>query len=522
MPTPSSGNSISFLDIVNEFGLPTGKNLGAYRISQNVGTLTNLPLDEGIPQSVSIGSSSIRFSDFYNKRLNVVVDYTGFPSSVQEIRTLLPTEVLTATNLNANINNLDEGVDNFNNVYATNTGLAQNTLLRLGLPNLPNTTLLSGDDLQTFRARVRKNASGGNATTVRLEVRQNNVLLANSSNFTITSTTGQNISFTWNASILNSLEGQNVELVVAQQSGGTGTNVSNRRWIETDAADWISNVIAFFGRVNARQVYSEGIYNVVIGGTQNNIAKGYPLDPTQAYKIIINVNTILGSRKGEITNCAFRTGDWRTSTGDSLTIVKLELGPNAEIYGAGGDGGSSNDNYTNDNVPDSNPNAAGQNGTSALGIDYPTTVVNRGRIQAGGGGGGGGGGELYRVGKSNRRSSGGGGGGGAGYRVSERGLASGTSSGQAGTSGSNGQRGTFQTAGAGGAGGTNAGDGGNGGGLAVNGSPGEDSSDQLGGAGGLAGYAVVISSFAAPLTPPIQNLVDGVILGSQTIATPTT
>ena len=41
------------------------------------------------------------------------------------------------------------------------------------------------------------------------------------------------------------------------------------------------------------------------------------------------------------------------------------------------------------------------NGTSAIGIDYPTTVNNQGRIQRGGGGGGAGAFRQYsvRVGK---------------------------------------------------------------------------------------------------------------------------
>jgi hypothetical protein len=68
MALQSSG-SISFSEIANEFGTPSGKNLGAYRISQSVAALSNLPLDAGIPQS-----GTIRFSDFYNKRLNIVVN----------------------------------------------------------------------------------------------------------------------------------------------------------------------------------------------------------------------------------------------------------------------------------------------------------------------------------------------------------------------------------------------------------------------------------------------------------------
>lgn len=75
MALQSSG-SISFSQIANEFGFPPGKNLGAYRVSQTVGTLSNLPLDSGIPQS-----GTIKFSDFYGKRLNMVVDLFSIPQN---------------------------------------------------------------------------------------------------------------------------------------------------------------------------------------------------------------------------------------------------------------------------------------------------------------------------------------------------------------------------------------------------------------------------------------------------------
>ena len=60
---------ISFSNIENEFGANGGRSLGGYRTSQNVGELSNLPLDAGIPTS-----GQIKFSDFYSKKLNVVVD----------------------------------------------------------------------------------------------------------------------------------------------------------------------------------------------------------------------------------------------------------------------------------------------------------------------------------------------------------------------------------------------------------------------------------------------------------------
>ena len=78
MALQSSGNPISFSQLENEFGKNTKRSLGDYRVSDNYANnrggdsnaVGNLPLDTGIPQS-----GTIRFSDFYSKRLNMVVDY---------------------------------------------------------------------------------------------------------------------------------------------------------------------------------------------------------------------------------------------------------------------------------------------------------------------------------------------------------------------------------------------------------------------------------------------------------------
>ena len=69
MAIKSSGNSLAFSEIEAEFGQNGGRSLGGYRLTQNVGSLSNLPLDSGIPTS-----GQIKFSDFYGKRLNVVVN----------------------------------------------------------------------------------------------------------------------------------------------------------------------------------------------------------------------------------------------------------------------------------------------------------------------------------------------------------------------------------------------------------------------------------------------------------------
>lgn len=68
--TLQSSGQISFSDIRNEFG-QTPEGIGDYRVSKNIGDMTDIPLDEGIPTS-----GQIKFSDFYGKRLNIVVHYS--------------------------------------------------------------------------------------------------------------------------------------------------------------------------------------------------------------------------------------------------------------------------------------------------------------------------------------------------------------------------------------------------------------------------------------------------------------
>ena len=68
MALQASGQ-IKYSEIIAEFGTPNSGGIGEYRISENVGSLSNLPLDIGVPQS-----GQIKFSDFYSKRLNQVVD----------------------------------------------------------------------------------------------------------------------------------------------------------------------------------------------------------------------------------------------------------------------------------------------------------------------------------------------------------------------------------------------------------------------------------------------------------------
>jgi hypothetical protein len=333
---------ISFSQIANEFGTPPGINLGAYRVSQNVGSLSNLALDNavnasGIVTALIPQSGAIKFSDFYNKKLNVIVDLFSVPDYSQRL-------------------------------------VARSRYPNNSIPIIP--------------------------------------------------------------------------------SGAVKSNPSS----------------------------------------------------TSGTRIIINVNKIIGSSKNNINQVAVRTGSW-----DTNTQLEMQIGQNAQIYGAGGNGGAGGSN--------SQAGQPGGSGTSALGIDYPVTVVNRGYIQAGGGGGGGGSwiNRTTRTGsftrnRRERRSGGNGGGGGAGFPLGTGGPGG---SGSA-NNGNPGSSGTLRT---GGPGGTNGGTGGAGGGGGAGGRSGTAGAagNAAGGAAGGGGRAIIIYNNGTGTT--IRNVGAGTIIGSTIINT---
>jgi hypothetical protein len=96
----------------------------------------------------------------------------------------------------------------------------------------------TGAGLQEFRVWVRKSSSGGNACALDIELWESGVLVANlGTSGTITSTTGVIVSFTWDATLLGTASGANVEARVDQSSGGGG-NPTNRKGLEVGAVEW--------------------------------------------------------------------------------------------------------------------------------------------------------------------------------------------------------------------------------------------------------------------------------------------
>ena len=211
----------------------------------------------------------------------------------------------------------------------------------------------------------------------------------------------------------------------------------------------------------------------VIGGLKSKPSN------TAAHRVRIHVNQNIGGKSGEINRCALRTGSW-----NSGTDLIVDVGGEGAIYGGGGAGGQGGD-------VDSSGHA-GEDGASALGIDYNGTTVNvasGGLIRCGFGGGGGGGAGRQNDKGSERTVGGGGGGGGQGYPGGAGGSEGNADHGQSGGSG-----GDISEAGEGGGGGNNGnqaysgggGEGGSQGEAANNGSGGNHGA----GSGGAQGSAI--------------------------------
>ena len=152
---------------------------------------------------------------------------------------------------------------------------------------------------------------------------------------------------------------------------------------------------------------------------------GFPAD-TSSSKVAIVVNKIIsgnsaGANGASVNECSLRTGSgW--IAGSKVTV---QVGSSGRIYGAGGDGGGGGNVKQDYNPGSGAPNGLtynrtggdGENGTSALGVQYDNTVVkvrSGGKIVSGFGGGGGGAGAYEGSPGPERGSAGGGGGGGAG------------------------------------------------------------------------------------------------------------
>lgn len=155
-------------------------------------------------------------------------------------QTLPPDGVLDSTNYSTlNLADIDEDPDSPDGAWGANDGNGD-TICRVSF-DTPSNTPTTGADLQEFRVLIRKDSSGGNNTDWSLQLWENGVQLSVLATGTTTSTSGEVVNGTWDASSLGTADGSLVECRLEQTGGGTG-NPGNRRFIEVGAVEWNATI----------------------------------------------------------------------------------------------------------------------------------------------------------------------------------------------------------------------------------------------------------------------------------------
>jgi len=136
--------------------------------------------------------------------------------------TLVPDAILSQTNLSGTVTD----IQNDDASWLTTTGTGSE--LNVSFPS-PTGNPTTGVGLQTFRIIVRKNATGGGDPTIdEMSLYENGTLVTTLlSNQVVTSTTGQTVSVTWDASALGTADGSLVEAHIITSKGGGGPNERN-------------------------------------------------------------------------------------------------------------------------------------------------------------------------------------------------------------------------------------------------------------------------------------------------------
>lgn len=148
---------------------------------------------------------------------------------------LAPDAILIQTNLSGVLGAIDEDPDSPDASFLTAIDDGDNTDLRVSFAT-PIAPPLPGIGLQEFRAWVRSTGGGLNPTA-RLEVWESGVSLAVGLDIPITSTSGQLISFLWNASVLTDSSGAGVECRMFGDSTGIIV-VDPFDTVEVGAVEW--------------------------------------------------------------------------------------------------------------------------------------------------------------------------------------------------------------------------------------------------------------------------------------------
>jgi hypothetical protein len=157
------------------------------------------------------------------------------------VERIAPDALLEQVNLTGSLTDIDEDPDSPDGLWLEEVDDGEDTICRTSF-GTPSGNPEVGADLQDFRLWVRRSTTaGGNDPTLDVGLYENGVLVSwLQTGISITSTTGQLVSVTWNASLLGTPDGSLVELrAIGQRSGGSP---GSRRTVEFGAVEWDCDV----------------------------------------------------------------------------------------------------------------------------------------------------------------------------------------------------------------------------------------------------------------------------------------
>lgn len=576
MALPAAPNSLSFNQIRYEFGPRIGPaSIGSYRVSQTTvpqgGSLQNLPLDDGVPQSGQIG-----VGNFFNKRLNVLVNYFSGDSTRSTARAdfdsqnivvvgglLDPGLAVTTssgrrviTHVNKTIGSQKSTLNPYICALRTGSGWETDTDLEIEVGSSGRIAGAGGDGGDAgFTVSGRDpvsfiNSFGGESVgiiTVSGAVGDLVILVsAASTEITVgaglTSVGDEPLPSGFNEIDANKLAPNgdpglpyfkiSYKTMASSSENITGLTTTNSIHVASvfrGFQDFSGDVVTDFNLTGTTVTFPTVsvdaqslvfVYGIV---RDDNIA---PVTASGGYNSIRSVD--FGSGNNVNPGCTVVLGYVNTTAGGSVSP--------GSFTSASWDG----DGWVSGSIPLGgtalgSSNVNGQSGTSALGIQYPCTINNAGLILSGRGGGGAGG--RGRGVKSARTQDGcegfgryvyGGGGGGGGGR----GLPGGTGGSRDEYLGidngayraQNGFNGSIDSAGAGGLGGWSGNRsclqdayGGTGGAGGAGGGAGTPVNVTTIGVAGGDGAAIVVNS-GVPYTPPTGNAPNGNVIGGVTVS----
>jgi len=464
MAIKSSGSSLAFSEIEAEFGQNGLRSLGRYRANSihftnktagDLGRITSpegyLPLDVGVPKE-----GEIAFSDFYSKKLNIVVDcHSG--STENQINAKTDKWNNNSVMVVGGYRSKKESGSRI--IIHVNKGFGSSLNATTG----SYTTIFNGFSVSPVN-RVRQTGfSGGNYNTIygpAYSVFPVNRVRLQSGTYT----------FTYNTSVVGTSASSTLEV-----SGGATRYSIGSLVTDTGLAQIYEIKVEELtggGGGTYQYTYNNSVV-ATTGATQTTVSN-------RRYTVGTLVSNTVNSRTYEIkveetsgssgsqnaNNCALKTGTW-----SSISSMVVDIGSSGKVEGAGGNGGRGGDHH-------GQSGESGLPGMSALGIQHNGTTVNvssGGILRCGYGGGGGGASCKDEDPGFDRTAGGGGGGGGAG--------SPGGSGGAGGTEGSSWGNSSHAGGSAGGsgqlpAGGEQSGAGGNGG---------NNNNEAIGGTGGRGG-----------------------------------